>query len=136
MSKKSDLLQAQEAMAALLDSKLGNMPEWKAYRAIQRAVLSEEGPNGPVPKERARPRHKPGQPLSYTVLTDSALKERGKPIPTPILMEFIGKHRDLGSDPERAKINVTSTLSKSPLFQSVAWEGGRGWWYKNRPVPK
>ncbi len=137
MSPKSELMHAQEALAAVLDAKIGNMPEWKAYRAIQRALMATDAQsNGVTPYEPIRTRHKPGEPLSYTALTDAALKERGKPIPTPALIEFIGRHRDIGSDAERAKINITSTLSKSPAFVSVAWEGGRAWWYADRPVPK
>jgi hypothetical protein len=135
MSTKTELMQAQEVMVALLDTKLGNMPEWKAFRAIQRAISAEEEAPNPPPKTRTRT-PQPGQALPYTVLTGSAIKERGRPIPTPTLIEFIGQHRDLGPDLERAKVNITSTLSKSPLFKSVPWEGGKGWWYANQPVPK
>ncbi|HXL69522.1 MAG TPA: hypothetical protein VN930_12300, partial [Xanthobacteraceae bacterium] len=39
---KSETMQAREAMAAVLDAKIGNMPEWKAFRAIDRALLALE----------------------------------------------------------------------------------------------
>ena len=51
-------------------------------------------------------------------------------------MMFIAKYRELGADHDRAKINITSGLSKSRQFRSVPWEGGRGWWYADKPVPK
>jgi hypothetical protein len=127
-------------MMALLDAKLANMPEWKAFRAIDRALLSASDADrgeGGAPVHRVRPRlNGHGQTPSYTALTDMALKERGKPIPTPLLMAFIGSRRMLDPDAERAKVTVTSTLSKSPLFKSVPWEGGRAWWYADRPTPK
>ena len=135
MAAKTELLEAQEAMAAVLDSKLSSLPEWRAYRAIQRALAAEDGEANGAAKERVWT-HRPGQDPSYTFLTNAALAERGKPIPTPALMDFIGKNRKLDSDPERAKINVISSLSKSPLFTSVPWEGGRAWWYADRAVPK
>jgi hypothetical protein len=34
------MMQAHEAMARVLDAKLANMPEWQAFRAIDRALLA------------------------------------------------------------------------------------------------
>lgn len=139
MTAKTELMQAHEAMAAVLDARLGNLPEWKAFRAINRALFAEgEGSLAPT-TQRIRPHlfngSGAGKP-SYTALTSKVLEERGKPIPTPALMEFIGAHRKLDADYDRAKVTVTSTLSKSPHFKSVPWEGGRAWWFADRPVPK
>ena len=123
----------------LLDSRLANMPEWKAFRAIDRALRGRDADRAERDALVHRVRRRlngHGQTPSYTALTDMALKERGKPIPTPLLLAFIGSRRALDPDADRAKVTVTSTLSKSPLFKSVLWEGGRGWWYADRPVPK
>lgn len=138
MSTKTELLEAHKAMLTLLDAKIGHMAEWKAFRAIDRALLAidEQGPNGAAPPNRARFRQRAGHPASYTELTDRALQSSGKPIPTPLLIEFVRGHRELGDDIKRATINVTSSLSKSDRFRSVPWEGGRAWWYADRPVPK
>jgi hypothetical protein len=144
---KSDVLQAHEAMAAVLDARFGNVPEWKAFRAIDRALIAEIERGAanampavlPTPPAQHRERLRlilPDQLNSYNALTDLALQERGKPIPTPQLMEFIGARRKLDPDPDKAKITVTSTLSKHPRYRSVPWEGGRAWWYADRPVPK
>jgi hypothetical protein len=144
MTAKTELMQAHEAMAAVLDAKFSNVPEWKAFRAIDRALLALETESGagatPLspPRKRIRVRlngHGDEKP-SYTGLTMMALKERGRPIPTPQLMEFIRARRALDPDAERAKVTVTSTLSKSPHIKSVPWEGGRAWWFADRPVPK
>jgi hypothetical protein len=136
MTAKSEMMQAHEAMASVLDTKFSNVPEWKAFRAIDRALLAletERVNTGPNPSE---PRSRKNQQPSYNELTGRALYETGKPIPTPQLMVFIGAHRKLDPDPKKAKINVTSSLSKSSEYESVDWEGGTAWWYANRPLPK
>jgi hypothetical protein len=138
MTAKTELMQAHETMAMVLDAKFSNVPEWKAFRAIDRALLALEIERGGDAPARPRPRlngHS-DQPASYTALTGMALEERGKPIPTPKLMEFIGARRMLDTNAKRAKTTVTSTLSKSPHYKSVPWEGGSAWWYADRPVPK
>jgi hypothetical protein len=136
MTAKNELMAAHEAMSSVLDVKFANVPEWKAFRAIDRALLALELEQGSVAKAPAPRLRLADGPPSYNALTEQALQERGKPIPTPDLMAFIGKHRQLVSDAEKAKINVTSGLSKSAKFKSVPWEGGRAWWYADRPVPK
>lgn len=143
MTAKTELMQAHEAMAAVLDAKFSNVPEWKAFRAIDRALLALETESGarhvmaaPAPRFRTPSNGHGVERPSYTALTDAALQEKGKPISTPQLMEFIGARRKLDSDADRAKVTVTSTLSKSPHFRSVPWEGGRAWWFADRAVPK
>ena len=42
MTAKTELMQAHEAMAAVLDAKFSTLPEWKAFRAIDRALLALE----------------------------------------------------------------------------------------------
>ena len=141
MTAKNELLAAHEAMSLVLDAKFANVPEWKAFRAIDRALLALELEQGNVVKrpepapQRVRLRLLDGPP-SYNALTEQALQEKGKPIATSDLIDFIGKHRNLGLDLDKAKINVTSGLSKSDKFKSVPWEGGRAWWFANQPVPR
>jgi hypothetical protein len=143
MTAKTELMQAHETMAAVLDAKFSHVPEWKAFRSIDRALIALEVEHSGVaaaatPSASAHPRtngHANGIP-SYTALTDMALKEKGTPVPTPQLIAFIGERRKLDADPKKAKTTITSTLSKSPLFESVPWQGGRAWWYADRPVPK
>jgi hypothetical protein len=143
MTAKTELMKAHEAMAAVLDAKFSNVPEWTVFRSIDRALIALEVEHSGAaaaarPSTSGRRRtngHSDGVP-SYTALTDMALKEKGSPIPTPQLIAFIGERRKVGTDPKKAKNTITSTLSKSPLFDSVPWQGGRAWWYAERPVPK
>ena len=142
MTAKTELMQAHEQMAAVLDAKFSNVPEWKAFRAIDRALLALEiehtsGITGNGAQRIGRRVHlKPGAIPSYMSLTDKALTETGKPITTDNLMVFIGQHRQLASDPDKAKITVRSSLSKDKRFRSIHWEDSRAWWYADRPVPK
>jgi hypothetical protein len=139
MTAKSELMQAHEAMAAVLDARFSDLPEWKAFRAIDRALLAletERIATAGAPMVPVRIRVRTNQPPSYNILTDLALKELGRPVSTPQLMAFIGQRRPLDPDPKKAKINVTSTLSKSSQFDNVEWEGGTAWWYADRPLPK
>jgi hypothetical protein len=134
---KSEMMRAHEAMATVLDAKFSNLPEWKAFRAIDRALLALEAVKAVAPQvtvKRSLPRvvlHEP-----YVSLTLKAMEQGNQPVTTPKLMEFIGQHRPLGDDLARAKINVTSSLSKDKRIKSVPWEGGSAWWYADRPVPK
>jgi hypothetical protein len=136
MTAKSELMQAHEAMAAVLDAKFSQIPEWKAFRAIDRALLALEAERPILPPHAPPYFLRKKQELSYNSLTDMALKETGKPITTPQLMAFIGGRRGLDADPKKAKINITSSLSKSSQFENIEWEGGTAWWYANRPLPR
>jgi hypothetical protein len=138
MTAKSEMIQAQEAMAAVLDAKFSNVPEWKAFRAINRALFALETEQVAAPKASVERRiiSPTATALpSYVSLTLRAIDEGGQPVTTPKLMEFIAKHRQLG-DPEKAKISVTSSLSKDKRIKSIIWEGGRAWWEASKPIPK
>lgn len=136
---KAEMLQAHEAIAAALDAKLGNMPEWKAFRHLDRALLALET-EGTPPAERVRPivrrrLHLNGAaPPSYMALADQALTETAHPITTLEMIEYIGKHRAL-DDFDKARAVIQSSLSKNERFESVPWRGRRGWWFRGRAVP-
>jgi hypothetical protein len=138
---KSEMLQAHEAIAAALDAKIGNMPEWQAFRHLDRALLALEAeqpaqPSTPPQTRKSRPRINSAHP-SYMSLVDKALTETGRPIPTNKIMDYIAQRRPLsGGDPAKAKIVVQSSLSKDRRFISVPWEGRRAWWYADKPIPK
>jgi hypothetical protein len=136
---KDEMMQAHEAMAAVLDAKFRTVPEWRAFRAIDRALLAlEVAPSSAVrmPPHIANRRRPEGAPPSYTSLADQLIGETGKPVPTNEIMAFIASKRSIGSDRDRAKVTVQSSLSKDKRFKNVAWEGGRAWWYADRPIPK
>src|ERR1700686_1978313 len=83
----------REAMATVLDSKIGHLSEWKAFRAADRAVMLalaalSEAPVAPIqppPPAPVTPRRRfriNGEVLPYMTLADNALAEAGKPLPT------------------------------------------------------
>lgn len=120
---------------------IGNMPEWKAFRAVNRALLALEAEPAATPKPqprlaiRVRPRLN-GEFPSYMSLADKALTDAGKPIPTTGVVEYIAARRPLSGTPDTARTVIQSSLSKDKRFRSVPWEGRRAWWFVDRPVPK
>jgi hypothetical protein len=137
-SAKEEMMRAHEAMAKVLDAKWANSPEWQAFRAIDRALLALDlasVPEAPLPILRGPKARINNGPIPYVTLAERALTEAGKPLPTPKMIEYIGKHRELG-DIEKAKVNITSSMSKDARFKSVEWANGRAWWLVGRPVPK
>ena len=140
MTAKTELMKAHETMAAVLDAKFSNVPEWKAFRSIDRALLALEVEQATAtPKNGGqffRHRVRIGKPLSYMSLANQALTETGKPIRTKDLVDYIARHRPLSGDPAKARIVIQSSLSKDKRFKSVPWEDKRAWWYADRAVPK
>jgi hypothetical protein len=141
---KHEMMQAHEAIAAALDAKIGNMPEWQAFRHLDRALLALEAEQPEQPPTPAaipqRPRIRVrlnAAPPSYMSLADQALTETGKPISTARMLDYIAERRPLSGDNiAKAKIVVQSSLSKDKRFKSVPWEGKRAWWYADKPLPK
>jgi hypothetical protein len=139
IDKPTDLIEAHEAMAAVLDAKFPAVKEWTAFRAIDRALLAWLNDHAPAPRPAAKPRavsrKKKNAPTPYMTLADTAMAAAGKPVTTIELMEYISARRPIG-DPKKARIVVQSSLSKDERFESIEWRGGRAWWYAGRPVPK
>jgi hypothetical protein len=134
---KDNLLQAHQTMSAVLDIKFQNHPEWKAFKAIDKALIDLiEAPrtalNGTTPPRATRITAE----SSYVDLGVEALNEAGEPVTTDRMIEFIRSHREIPADPDRAKVNISSSFSKADRLVSVAWRGGRAWWHANRPLPK
>jgi hypothetical protein len=136
-TEPKDLIEAHEAMALVLDAKFPNLPEWRAFRAIDRLLYAAL--RTPVTTEqgrRQRVRLSDDAPLPYMTLADHALAASGLPLSTTALMDYITAHRAVGDDPKKARIVVQSSLSKHERFRSIPWQGGRAWWYADKPVPK
>jgi hypothetical protein len=130
----------------------GREPFWTVHRNVElvfdvqriidagkhRALLALDlasAPTGalpllPLPKARIN-----NGPVPYVTLVFNALTEAGKPLPTSKIVEYVGAHREL-ADLEKAKVNITSSLSKDERFKSVEWANGRAWWLVGKPVPK
>ena len=143
MLPKTDLLKLREEWAAVLDVKLADMLEWRTFRTFDRALMGGDAVPNPAPLSNAAqygirkitlvPPIR--RTATYTTLADQALDYFKRPITTPELMEFIGKHRVIDEDPEKAKINVASAMSREKRFKSISWGAGRAWWFADQPVP-
>jgi hypothetical protein len=141
MTPKDDLSQARNDMLLVLDEKLAQMPEWRAFRAMDKALWAMSAmpttpkPNGaeqPTPRRRTRTEGIP----SYGALAIEAIDTKGVPLPTAEIVRFIGTRRELDTDQEKARVNIQSGLSRDKKIRSISWRGGRAWWHANRSVPK
>lgn len=138
---KADLIQAHADMVAVLDAKMANLPEWKAFRSIDRALIGLI--NAPAKNEESKSaaartfrKLKLKSPKSsYVDMGLAALDITGKPLPTTELVKFIAERRDL-DDLEKARINIVSAFSHDERMRSISWIGGPAWWHADRPIPK
>jgi hypothetical protein len=136
MDAKEQLLKSRADLAALLDAKLKNVPEWRAYRAVEAALNAFiTGDDHDESPRRIRARSSESVE-SYADLALKALDQAGKPLATPEVVAFVGRHRPLPNDPEKAKLNIGSGLSRDPRLRSISWQGGRAWWHADRPLPE
>jgi hypothetical protein len=144
MTDKDALFQARKDMLAVLDEKLANMPEWRAFRAMERALAAmSEAPSPepnrdrlPLNREGVRRRGRtPGVP-TYVELALAAVEAKGIPLPTPDIIEYIVQRRTVAPDSEKARINIQSGLSRDKRIKNVSWRGGRAWWFADRKPPQ
>jgi hypothetical protein len=133
MSIKQQLITARDALQAEIDKRLEALPEWKALQDVERAI--EALGNTPAPVEMPR------KPLSlrfvksYALLAVEALKKAKRPMTTPEIIEYIAQHRKLSDDPEKNKINISSSLSKENRLENILWRNNRAWWFADQPAP-
>jgi hypothetical protein len=144
MGAKTDLLQAREEMLSILDEKLFKMPEWKAFRAMDRALAAlpddarpQPMSNGaaPTPSTRERERRRRGD-NTYAGLALEAIRIAGIPLPIDDIVSFIGARRKLGDDIAKVRIAIGSGLSRDKRLQFITWFGGKGWWPHDRDMPQ
>lgn len=128
---KPDLYVIREKMLVALDAKFAGVPEWEAFRELDRyiAVGEEQTPARGAKKRRTKKR------VSYADLGVDILTTMAKPMATAEMVKFIASNRGLSPDDSKVKVNIQSALSHDDRFKNVAWRGGRAWWFKNREVP-
>lgn len=139
MTVKDALTEARSDMLAVLDEKLANMPEWKAFRAMDKAIAAMSAtPSSEANRDRPaailRRGRTPDVP-SYVDLALEAITTKGFPLSTTDIVEFIGQKRPISSDGEKARINIQSGLSRNKRIKSIPWHGGRAWWFPDRKPP-
>jgi hypothetical protein len=132
MSSRDDLLEAQSAMLAVLDEKLKDMPEWRAFRAMEKFItaIGNSVESGESP---ASPQHPEREKLSYGDLGHLVLSEAGKPLATPEMLAAVARRR--GVDPEEKKAVISTALSKDERIENIRWGNGRAWWLVGRALP-
>lgn len=137
MSTKTDLQSARDDMLAILDAKLNNMPEWRAFRAMDRALAAMIDDKSDAATQRPKiPRKRSKRvKLSYVELALGLIDEAGAPVSTNKIVEHIAVERGLKADDRQVRINIQSALSKDPRVKSIPWREGRAWWRTDRPVP-
>jgi hypothetical protein len=133
MDPKEQLIQARNALQGAVDRALAGLPEWRALESVERAIEELEKARKP---QKQNGEEGTLQSESYTNLAIRALREAGVPLSTPKIIEYIGRFRSVSSDPERAKINISSALSKDDRLQSLGWREGRAWWLAGEKPPK
>jgi hypothetical protein len=138
MDAKEQLLKSRSELFAVLDAKFKDVPEWRAYRAVEAALYAFM--NGvmvtPPKRERVRLIEETDEPASYVELALKALDTHGRPMSTPELVDFIGRHRKVPPDPQKARTNISSGFSRDKRLRNVSWHNGRAWWFSDRAVPE
>lgn len=134
MDAKDQLLKSRADLAAVLDEKLKNVPEWRAYRAVEAALNAFLTGEDKIVVRRPR-MIESGESHSYADLSLRAIDEAGHPLTTTELVEFIGRHREIPSDPHKAKVNISSGLSRDERLRNINWQRGTAWWRADRPLP-
>lgn len=134
MTDKAELIQARNEMMALLDEKLKNVPEWRAFRIMDKAISAMDRPpsvhvglNGDaVARWRAR--------SSYGDLAVEFIEHERRPSSTTEVVAYVATKRN--RNPDDIRINIQSALSRDERLESIAFSGTRAWWFKGREVPK
>lgn len=130
MDAKEQLVQIRNALQKAVDKALESIPEYRALESVERAIDELERA-----ERRDRDAAADVSQQSYTGLAMAALREAGAPLSTPQIIEYIAKYRPIAHDPERAKINISSVLSKDTRLQNISWISGRAWWLAGEKVP-
>ena len=139
MTNKEKLTSARDDMLAVLDERLSKMPEWRAFRAMEEALAAinetTAAPVRMIPKVPPRGQLRPAEGPTYVQLALEAIKESGAPLSTTDILDFIAKRRALSSDPEKARIDVESGLSRDERIKNIVWHASRAWWPADRELP-
>ena len=138
MTDKSELEEARAEMLAILDGKLANVPEWRAFRAMDRALAALSSPvaaAATASTTSAGNRIQVSSSESYGDLALKAIRAAGQPLATSALVEYMRPFRPQVADIKKLKINIQSAMSRDKRIKSVQWQGAAGWWPVTKPLP-
>jgi hypothetical protein len=137
MSNIDELILAQSAMLSVLDEKLRDMPEWRAYRAIGKAIAalngavesSESVAAGIAPRlELQRQR----TDLSYAKIAIQLLQQAERPMASRELIPAIAQRR--GVDGSEKRVVISTALSRDERIKNIPWRNGTAWWLTDREL--
>lgn len=133
MAKKPDYSQMKVELLAVLDVKAADIPEWRWYRQL--LDWEGDGTSRETSLIDRRPRAADA-PLPYVELALRLFAERGTPVPTGPLFEYVKSQRQVhGKTEKQGRTNVQSALSRDDRIASVSWQNTRAWWYSDKPLP-
>ena len=141
MMDTTELSKARQEMLEILDERLAKMPEWRAFRAMDKALSVLTGtttsaidpaPNCQPARRRGRT---PGVP-TYADLALEAINGVAAPMPTNDIVKFVAAKRNLDLGDDRIRVNIQTGLSRDKRIDSVPWLGGRAWWHAGQAVPE
>jgi hypothetical protein len=148
MTDKStqDALAGLDRLIAQVRERLSINPDYIALKAFEKARAEMVGIKGAIPSaarmlsmptivpdEEIRP-YPPQKKVSQLEGAARALEATGHPLPVDTLMDKAVAEGAVVAG-EKPVISFGSSLSKSPKFQSVRWNGAYAWWFSDRPMP-
>ncbi|MFZ1965243.1 MAG: hypothetical protein WAU78_17565 [Roseiarcus sp.] len=140
MATKDDISRARNDMLAVLDVRLATMPEWRVFRMLDKDFAGNSDasgakqPSSPAAPGRRRGRI-PGVP-SYGDMAIEAFTEKGIPVNTDDVLNFIAKKRGWPAPDKKVRANVQSGLSRDKRIRNVRWNKATSWWFVDREVPR
>lgn len=123
--------------AKTLERALEAMPEFRRLKVIQKALadLAAIGAGKNVIADTFKLTLPSKLASSINQAAGFALEEVGYPLSTQELLKATPRYgRTVGG--QNPATNLSNSLSSDKKFQSVPWDGGRAWWFANRPVPQ
>lgn len=127
-------------------ARLANNPDYITVNALEKARAEIVGVKGAAPvvaetltldwdrRIEGIAANVFGKKVSQLAGAAMALEEVGHPLAADKLMDKAVEHGAVvgGTKPV---ISFGSSLSKSPKFKSVRWNGEYAWWFSDRPLP-
>jgi hypothetical protein len=139
MRIRDELIEAQSARSTVLDEKLRDMTEWRAYRAISKAIAalngavksSELAAVGIAPRLKLQRQR---TDLSYAEIAILLLQQAGRPMASRELIPAIAEHR--GVDGSEKRVVISTALSRDKRLKNIPWRNGTAWWLVDRELPQ
>lgn len=137
MAVPDSALESMRALRDQIEERLQATEDYRALRALDKAIAEMQGAERPVPPWRRVTAPAPTPIRDRLPQADAAARvmdQRDEPIPIAELVPLVrqaGAHVG-GNDPEAS---LSSTLSKDERFRSVRFNGRPAWWFRSKSYP-